>query len=78
MIYVTVTRPEDREVYVNGVYEEVAATIPHTFMLPAGSHKFETLIEGRLVDHRGEVTDMRDGTRDTIELSPVIPPEPID
>ena len=77
MIYVTVQGPANREVFVNGVYGEVAAMIPHTFMLPAGNHKFETLIAGQLVDFRGNCGDLPNGASVTISLAPVSPPQPI-
>jgi hypothetical protein len=73
---VSVAQPEGRDVYVDGVYDEAAEKIPFTFMLQAGSHKFETLNANRAVDFRGRVTDLPNGSDVSISLVPVNPPEP--
>jgi hypothetical protein len=88
MIYVKIIEPRGRKVFINGVYDEKAGTIPCTLALSPGQHIFETLItRGRkiLVDHRACVSEtgdngciqVSDGETVTIELEPVDPPEPI-
>ncbi|HVO02566.1 MAG TPA: PEGA domain-containing protein [Candidatus Cybelea sp.] len=76
MIYITVNQPAGRELYVNGVYDESAGTTPVTVVLPAGTHKFETLTPGHAVDFRQRVTNVPNGTKETIALTAVSPPEP--
>jgi hypothetical protein len=78
MIFVTINEPADREVFVNEEYDEVAGTTPHTFMLPAGQYRFETLTAARSVDYRANTPDLPNGSNVTIELELVDPPEPTD
>jgi hypothetical protein len=76
MIHVSIRTPVNRDVYINGAYDEVADTIPCIKHLVDGSHKFETVSDG-CVDHRGEVVNRSNGARIVLDLKPVIPPEPI-
>jgi hypothetical protein len=55
MPYVTVTSPLRRKIYLNGIYDEPAGTIPTTFDVEPGSHRFETLCQDGSVDCRSTV-----------------------
>jgi hypothetical protein len=80
MIFVTVIEPRNREVYVNGVYDDPLGPTPALITLNAGSHIFETLTTSatgsRLVDFAGAVDNVPDLGSVTIDLSPVVPPVP--
>jgi len=80
MIFVTVVEPRNREVYVNGVYDNPLGPTPALITLNAGSHIFETLTTSttgpRLIDFAGAVHNVPDLGSVTIDLSPVVPPVP--
>ena len=79
MIFITVIEPRNREIYVNGVYNNPLGPTPTVVVLNAGSHIFETLTGGtgpRLVDFAGAVDNVPDLGSETINLSPVVPPKP--
>ena len=74
MIYVTVRTPLGRQIYINGVYDEVAGISGLAIPLQPGSHTFETLTFDANVDFRGSVEDVPDETSQTVDLAAVIPP----
>jgi len=79
MIFVTVIEPRNRQIYVNGVYDDPLGPAPTLITLNAGSHIFETLTSGpgpRLVDFTGTVNNVPELGSATINLSPVVPPKP--
>jgi hypothetical protein len=79
MIFITIIEPRNREIYVNGVYDEPRGPSPTLITLNAGSHIFQTLAPGSgLVDFEGSVDDVTDFGSETIDLSPVKPPKPRD
>jgi hypothetical protein len=81
MIFVTIIEPRNREIYVNGDYDDPRGPSPTLITLNAGSHIFQTLTPGpgrRLVDFEGSVDDLDDWESKTINLSPVDPPKPKD
>ena len=72
MIFVTVIEPRNREIYVNGVYDDPLGPSPTVIVLNAGSHIFETLTSGpgpRLVDFAGSVDNVPDLGSETVNLS---------
>lgn len=76
MIFVTVSDPAGREIYVNEVYDQSRGQAPVTIMLDPGSHVFETVISvgaDRFVDFDGSVTDVPDLGKVDISLQPVEP-----
>lgn len=74
MIYITVRSPAGRQVYVGSDYSfSYAAGEP--IVLDAGTHTFETVLNG-FVDFRLRLIDVPNGTNRTIDLLPVVPPEP--
>ena len=78
MIFITIIEPRNREIYVNGVYDDPLGPTPTLITLNAGSHIFETLTPGpgRLVDYTGSVDNVPELGSETINLSPVVPPKP--
>jgi hypothetical protein len=79
MIFITVIEPRNREIYVNGVYNNPLGPTPTLITLNAGSHIFETLTSEsgpRLVDFAGSVDNVPELGSETINLSPVVPPKP--
>jgi hypothetical protein len=76
MIFVTVIEPRNREIYVNGVYDDPLGPTPTLITLNAGSHIIETLTSGQLVDFAGAVYDVPELGSETIDLTPVVPPKP--
>jgi hypothetical protein len=78
MIFVTVVGPRNREVYINGVYDQPLGPTPTLITLNAGSHIFETLktsrTGSRLIDYTGAVHNVPELGTITIDLSPVVPP----
>jgi hypothetical protein len=79
MIFVTIIEPRNREIYINGVYNNPLGPTPTLITLNAGSHIFETLTSGpgpRLVDFAGAVDNVPELGSETIDLSPVVPPKP--
>lgn len=77
MVFITVRSPKNRLLYVDGVYDENAGKSPMQLALPAGVHLFETLNGKRQVDYRCETEDLPNGTKKTIDLVAVKPPEPV-
>ena len=73
MIFVTVIEPRNREIYVNGVYDDPLGPSPTVIVLNAGSHIFETLTSGpgpRLVEFPpGSVDNVPDLGSETVNLS---------
>jgi hypothetical protein len=79
MIFITIIEPRNREIYVNGVYDEPRGPSPTVITLNAGSHVFQTLTPGSsLVDFEGSVDNVDDWQGETINLAPVVPPKPQD
>jgi hypothetical protein len=79
MIFITIIGPRNREIYVNGIYDEPRGPSPTLITLNAGSHIFQTLTPGAgLVDFEGSVDNVEDWQSQTIDLSPVDPPKPQD
>ena len=77
MIFVTVIEPRNREIYVNGVYDDPLGPTPTLVTLNAGSHIFETLTSGsKLVDFTGNVYNVPELGSETIDLQPIVPPKP--
>ena len=78
MIFITIIEPRNREIYVNGVYDDPLGPTPTLITLNAGSHIFETLTlgPGRLVDYTGSVDNVPELGSETIDLQPVVPPKP--
>ena len=77
MIFVTVIEPRNRNIYVNGVYDDPLGPTPTLVTLNAGSHIFETLTSGsQLVDFTGNVYNVPELGSETIDLQPVVPPKP--
>jgi hypothetical protein len=79
MIFLTVIEPRNREIYVNGVYDDPLGPTPTLVTLNAGSHIVETLTSGpgaKLVDFAGAVFNVPELGSETINLSPVVPPKP--
>jgi hypothetical protein len=76
MIYVTVNQPAGRDLYINGVYDDVVGSIPLTVPLDSGPCLFETLNDKHAIDFRSRVGNVADGTVIPISLRPVNPPEP--
>jgi hypothetical protein len=78
MIFVTVIEPRNRQIYVNGVYDDPLGPTPTLVTLNAGSHIIETLTPGPgpLVDYTGAVFNVPELGSETINLSPVVPPKP--
>jgi len=78
MIFITIIEPRNREIYVNGVYDDPLGPTPTLITLNAGSHIFETLTPGpgRLVDNTGSVDNVPELGSETIDLQPVVPPKP--
>ena len=79
MIFVTVIEPRNREIYVNGVYDDPLGPTPTVVVLNAGSHVFETLTSGpgaRLVDFSGSVNNVPELGSETVNLLAVDPPTP--
>jgi hypothetical protein len=75
MIFVTVIEPRNREIYVNGIYDDPLGPTPTLITLNAGSHIIETLTSGRLVDFTGAVYNVPELGSETIDLTPVVPPK---
>jgi hypothetical protein len=76
MIFVTVSEPEGREIYANGVYDQSRGQAAVTLLLDPGSHVFEAVISvgaDRFVDFDGEVTDVDDLEKMVVALQPVVP-----
>ncbi len=79
MIFITIIEPRNREIYVNGVYDEPRGPSPTVITLNPGSHIFQTLTPGsELVDYEGSVDGVADWESETISLLPVVPPKPQD
>lgn len=81
MIFITIIEPRNREIYVNGVYDNPRGPSPTLITLRPGSHILQTLTPGpgrRLVDFEGSVDNVPDGESQTIDLLPVDPPKPKD
>jgi hypothetical protein len=78
MIFITIIEPRNREIFVNGVYDDPLGPTPTLITLNAGSHIFETLTSGpgRLVDYTGSVDNVPELGSETIDLQPVVPPKP--
>jgi hypothetical protein len=79
MIFITVIEPRNREIYINGVYDDPLGPTPTLITLNAGSHTFETLTSGPgpgLVDYTGSVDNVPELGSATIDLQPVVPPKP--
>ena len=76
MIIVVVKLPPDREIFVNGDYDEPRARSQEDIVLKPGTHKFETLTQDGSVDFRQRLVDVPDFTLRLITLDPVVPPEP--
>ena len=76
MIFITVNSPDGRQVYVGRDYDNSYGAAPVTIPLQAGTHTFETL-QNDAVDYRGRVINVPDGLNLTLDLQPVVPPEPI-
>src|SRR5260370_38984282 len=79
MIFVTVIEPRNREIYVNGVYDDPLGPTPTLVTLNAGSHIFETLTSEsgpKLVDFTGSVINVPGLGSETIHLQPPAPPQP--
>lgn len=73
---VKVKGPPDRDVYVNGNYEEPAGKTGDTFPVEYGNNTFETLDAQDRVDNRAETVIDEDHPHQEVTLSPVSPPEP--
>ena len=73
---VTLTGPTDRDVYVNGNYEDVAGQTNEAFAVEYGLNTFETLDSEFRIDFRAE-TEVNDETPHVeAALQAVDPPEP--
>lgn len=77
MIFIYVRSPASREIYVGTDYDNSFGVSPLTISRQAGTWTFSTVKNGA-VDYRGRVIDVIDGTNITLDLQPVIPPEPIE
>ena len=80
LIFVTVSAPVGREIYVNGIYDDSRGQAPLTIILHPGTHVFEAVISvgpDRFVDFRGEVVDVEADARVAIALDPVVPREQV-
>ena len=73
---VKVNGPPDRDVYVNGNYEQSAGKTGDTFPVEYGKNTFETLDAQGRVDNRAETVTDEDHRHQEVTLSPVSPPEP--
>ncbi len=75
---ITVTKPLNRLIYINGGYEQSAGnSSTTTFRVPSGGHVFETLDGDDAVDFRKAFRVRRNERKKSIELDRVDPPEPI-
>jgi hypothetical protein len=73
---VRITDPEDRQIYVNGVYTAPnPRTSPCTIAVEYGKNTFETLNAEQKIDFRGEATTDEDHRYTRLALDPVVPPE---
>lgn len=73
---VKVNGPSDRDVYVNGNYEQAAGRTGDTFPVEYGKNTFETLDAQWRVDNRAETVVDGDNPNREVTLSQVSPPEP--
>ena len=73
---VTLTGPADRDVYVNGNYEDVAGQTNEDFVVEYGINTFETLDGQFRVDLRAEAEVNDESPHVTVALGAVDPPEP--
>jgi hypothetical protein len=80
MIFITVSAPIGRDIYVNGEYAASAGPAPVPLVLNPGSHVFETLATqagSAVVDYANSVTDVPDLGSFSIALVAVHPPRPV-
>jgi len=73
---VTVTGPVDRDVYVNGNYEDIAGKTNDDFAVEYGLNTFETLDDQWRIDFRARVEVNDASPLVDAELGAVDPPEP--
>lgn len=74
---VSVSKPGNRLIYINGDYSEAAGNSNAGFTVPSGGQCFETLTQSRRVDYRKSFRVSPQQSSVTIELDRVDPPEPI-
>ena len=71
MIFIKVTNPAGRAIYVNGDFTEPEGLAPTTITLDAGSHDFATRTRDGVIDFEGSVANVPDGASRTIALQPI-------
>jgi hypothetical protein len=71
MIFIKVTSPAGRAIYVDGDYSESEGLAPTTIVLDAGSHDFNTRTKDGVIDYQGSVSNVPDGASQTIALQPI-------
>jgi hypothetical protein len=73
---VKVNGPADRDVYVNGNYEEAAGETGEIFVVEFGENKFETLDDEFRIDNRAVCQVNAQHPNREVMLAAVVPPEP--
>jgi hypothetical protein len=71
MIFIKMTSPAGRAIYVDGDYTEPEGLVPTTITLDAGSHDFTTRTRDGVIDFKGSVSNVPDGASQTIMLLPI-------
>lgn len=72
---VTLAGPADRDVYINGNYEDIAGKTNEDFAVEYGSNTFETLDDQFRIDFRAEAQVNDDTPHAHTRLEAVDPPE---